>query len=191
MTIFFIRSVSPNFGFFARSLFNLSLSGKYVPYFSFLRRKCSLRKYQSKVETTERQRALNAFFYLFHENSEFLKAQHRHINSGESKPGGRYGQSQIYIDEFHLLILGGCEGPQNSELADIWLLEMKDSGKEPRTMGLAKSNLLLVTRQVILRFPFRNGKNILISSCVGCYQYYLGRQSGVSTFGSLLDLNLI
>ena len=79
---------------------------------------------------------LNAYFFVyFYENLEVSKIRHSSINSGESKPGGRYGQSQIYIDEFHLLILGGCEGPQNSELSDIWLLQMKDSGEE----GLGRS----------------------------------------------------
>ena len=44
---------------------------------------------------------------------------------GENLPTGRYGQSQIYVDEDHLLILGGCVGTNNVELTDVWLLEMQ------------------------------------------------------------------
>jgi len=42
---------------------------------------------------------------------------------GEQSPLPRYGQSQIFIDDHHLLILGGCGGP-NNEYTDIWLLKM-------------------------------------------------------------------
>lgn len=41
------------------------------------------------------------------------------------KPQARYGQSQIELDEKHLLILGGCIGP-NSPMEDAWLLTMED-----------------------------------------------------------------
>lgn len=39
------------------------------------------------------------------------------------RPGGRYGQSQIKLDEEHLLVLGGCRG-NNNEWTDVWLLQM-------------------------------------------------------------------
>jgi len=58
---------------------------------------------------------------------------------GESVPTGRYGQSQIYLDEFHLVILGGCVGTNNVELTDVWLLEMRDTGwrwHELKTEGM-------------------------------------------------------
>jgi len=42
---------------------------------------------------------------------------------GDEKPSPRYGQSQIYLDQHHLLVLGGCGGP-NNEFTDIWLLRM-------------------------------------------------------------------
>jgi len=45
---------------------------------------------------------------------------------GESKPCGRYSQSQIYLDDQHLLVMGGCAEISNSELKDIWLLDMCD-----------------------------------------------------------------
>jgi len=45
---------------------------------------------------------------------------------GESRPCGRYSQSQIYLDDQHLLIMGGCAEISHSELKDIWLLDMKD-----------------------------------------------------------------
>ena len=41
-------------------------------------------------------------------------------------PLPRYGQSQIFLDDDHLLILGGCGGP-NNEYTDIWLLDMSVS----------------------------------------------------------------
>ena len=42
----------------------------------------------------------------------------------EPRPRARYGQSQLYLDEDHLLILGGCGGPSHVYL-DVWLLVMK------------------------------------------------------------------
>ncbi|EFN83938.1 F-box only protein 42 [Harpegnathos saltator] len=39
-------------------------------------------------------------------------------------PEPRYGQSQIELGEQHLLVLGGCTGP-NSPMNDAWLLEME------------------------------------------------------------------
>lgn len=54
-----------------------------------------------------------------------------HINSqtwtqediAEPRPKARYGQSQLYLDENHLLIIGGCGGPNNI-YNDVWLLSM-------------------------------------------------------------------
>ncbi|XP_012278324.1 F-box only protein 42 [Orussus abietinus] len=40
------------------------------------------------------------------------------------QPQPRYGQSQIELDENHLLILGGCTGP-NIAMNDAWLLTME------------------------------------------------------------------
>ncbi|KAL1124381.1 hypothetical protein AAG570_001010 [Ranatra chinensis] len=40
------------------------------------------------------------------------------------KPHSRYGQSQIYVDDNHLIILGGWGGPPNMVMADVWLLSM-------------------------------------------------------------------
>lgn len=40
------------------------------------------------------------------------------------KPTPRYGQSQIVIDDKHLLIIGGCGGP-NLIMSDVWLLTME------------------------------------------------------------------
>ena len=36
----------------------------------------------------------------------------------------RYGQSQIVLSPNHLLVMGGCGGP-NNEYADIWMLNME------------------------------------------------------------------
>ncbi|XP_058799183.1 F-box only protein 42-like [Phymastichus coffea] len=41
------------------------------------------------------------------------------------KPQPRYGQSQIPIDDKHLLVLGGCTGP-NVAMNDAWLLTIED-----------------------------------------------------------------
>lgn len=38
------------------------------------------------------------------------------------KPSPRYGQSQIALDDDHLLIMGGCGGGPNMVLNDVWLL---------------------------------------------------------------------
>lgn len=43
---------------------------------------------------------------------------------GQLKPAGRYGQTQVALDDHHLLIIGGCGGP-NSIFNDVWLLSMK------------------------------------------------------------------
>ena len=39
-------------------------------------------------------------------------------------PLARYGQSQIFLSPDHLLVIGGCGGP-NNEYTDIWLLNME------------------------------------------------------------------
>merc|ERR1712226_247815 len=46
----------------------------------------------------------------------------------EPRPTPRYGQSQLYLDETHLLILGGCGGPSNI-FNDVWLLSMGQSNQ--------------------------------------------------------------
>ncbi|PNF33809.1 hypothetical protein B7P43_G10013 [Cryptotermes secundus] len=43
----------------------------------------------------------------------------------EIKPHSRYGQSQISLDDRHILILGGCGGP-NMVFSDVWLLSLTD-----------------------------------------------------------------
>jgi F-box protein 42 len=40
------------------------------------------------------------------------------------KPAARYGQFQVALDENHILVLGGCGGP-NSQFNDAWLLNMQ------------------------------------------------------------------
>ena len=47
----------------------------------------------------------------------------RRLTGGVLPPLARYGQSQLYLDQDHLLVLGGCGGP-NNEYTDIWLLDM-------------------------------------------------------------------
>ncbi len=42
----------------------------------------------------------------------------------EPRPQPRYGQSHLYLDEKHLLVLGGCGGP-NNVFNDVWLLVME------------------------------------------------------------------
>merc|ERR1712218_737153 len=43
---------------------------------------------------------------------------------GGDPPLPRYGQSQIVLSPNHLLVMGGCGGP-NNEYADIWMLNME------------------------------------------------------------------
>ncbi|XP_071448808.1 F-box only protein 42-like [Hetaerina americana] len=47
----------------------------------------------------------------------------KQVISPGPKPYARYGQSQIPLDEDHLLIIGGCGGP-NMVFSDVWLLTM-------------------------------------------------------------------
>lgn len=42
------------------------------------------------------------------------------------KPQPRYGQFQIHLDDNHLLVLGGCGGP-NNVFSDAWLLNMREN----------------------------------------------------------------
>ena len=42
----------------------------------------------------------------------------------EPRPPARYGQSQLYLDDLHLLILGGSGGPSNI-FNDVWVLSME------------------------------------------------------------------
>ena len=50
----------------------------------------------------------------------------RQLTGGQETPLARYGQSQIRLDDHHLLVLGGCGGP-NNEYTDIWLLHLSSS----------------------------------------------------------------
>lgn len=43
--------------------------------------------------------------------------------AGNTKPPPRYGQFQVNLDDDHLLIVGGCGGP-NSIYTDAWVLDM-------------------------------------------------------------------
>ncbi|KAK3921059.1 F-box only protein 42 [Frankliniella fusca] len=56
-----------------------------------------------------------------------LEAQEWHKQAtSDVKPHARYGQSQIWLGKDHLLIIGGCGGP-NMVFNDVWLLSL--SGK--------------------------------------------------------------
>ena len=54
----------------------------------------------------------------------------------EPRPTPRYGQSQLYLDETHLLVLGGCGGPSNI-FNDVWLLTMGQSNNSDNNMPRA------------------------------------------------------
>jgi hypothetical protein len=49
------------------------------------------------------------------------------IPASSPRPAARYGQTQILIDADHMLIVGGCGGP-NVIFADAWVLYMPSSG---------------------------------------------------------------
>ena len=51
----------------------------------------------------------------------------------EPRPTPRYGQSQLYLDETHLLILGGCGGPSNI-FNDVWLLSMGQANQSSQNL---------------------------------------------------------
>ena len=46
----------------------------------------------------------------------------------EPRPSPRYGQSQLFLDDNHVLVMGGLGGP-NNVFNDVWLLDM-EPGKE-------------------------------------------------------------
>ena len=46
----------------------------------------------------------------------------------EPRPSPRYGQSQLFLDDHHVLVMGGLGGP-NNVFNDVWLLDM-EPGKE-------------------------------------------------------------
>ena len=46
----------------------------------------------------------------------------------DPRPSPRYGQSQLFLDEHHVLVMGGLGGP-NNVFNDVWLLDM-NPGKE-------------------------------------------------------------
>ncbi|XP_048512597.1 F-box only protein 42 isoform X2 [Athalia rosae] len=54
------------------------------------------------------------------------------------KPQPRYGQSQIELDSKHLLILGGCTGP-NVAMNDAWLLTMENPNWTWRKVNMLRS----------------------------------------------------
>lgn len=51
-------------------------------------------------------------------------------NTTTPKPWARYGHSQISLDDNHMLIVGGCGGP-NMLLNDVWLLEISGDPEKP------------------------------------------------------------
>ncbi|XP_046677022.1 F-box only protein 42 [Homalodisca vitripennis] len=55
----------------------------------------------------------------------FLTQSWRNQETTEPKPIPRYNQSQIAIDDDHLLIIGGCGGRPSVLLNDVWLLIMQ------------------------------------------------------------------
>lgn len=48
------------------------------------------------------------------------------VNIDGIKPQPRYCQTQVVLDDEHLLILGGCGGGPNEVLSDVWMLDMSD-----------------------------------------------------------------
>ena len=42
----------------------------------------------------------------------------------DPRPSPRYGQSQLFLDDHHVLVMGGLGGP-NNVFNDVWLLDMK------------------------------------------------------------------
>jgi len=48
-------------------------------------------------------------------------------------PAPRYGQTQSQMDESHILIIGGCDGPTKI-FNDVWLLTLRTDGLN-RTFG--------------------------------------------------------
>jgi len=47
------------------------------------------------------------------------------VEIGGCQPSARYGQTQIVVDDDHILIIGGCGGA-NTLYSDVWLLDMSN-----------------------------------------------------------------
>lgn len=54
------------------------------------------------------------------------------IDKNSECPGPRYGQTQVELDEFHILIIGGCDGPTKI-YNDAWLLSLTSDLSGRRT----------------------------------------------------------
>ncbi|XP_064611419.1 F-box only protein 42-like [Liolophura sinensis] len=57
---------------------------------------------------------------------DFVQKNWEKQNTTLPQPVPRYGQSQLTIDESHILIIGGCGGP-NQIFNDLWLLSLTGS----------------------------------------------------------------
>ncbi|KAK6177457.1 hypothetical protein SNE40_015553 [Patella caerulea] len=58
---------------------------------------------------------------------DFLECYWRKEPTVGVKPNPRYGQSQVTLDDGHILIMGGCGGA-NQIFSDVWLLNLSDDG---------------------------------------------------------------
>lgn len=67
-------------------------------------------------------------------NDVWVLDLHSYVWSKQStttpKPWPRYGHSQVFLDDKHMLIIGGCGGP-NMLLNDVWLLRISDDPEKP------------------------------------------------------------
>lgn len=54
---------------------------------------------------------------------DFIEMLWKKKQIGNKKPSPRYGQTQMTIDDSHILIIGGCGGP-NQIFSDVWLLSL-------------------------------------------------------------------
>ena len=61
-------------------------------------------------------------------------------------PPPRYGQSQVLLDDRHLIIIGGCGGP-SVNFADVWMLDFDLSGDaEWRWTQIKVRSIILIIR---------------------------------------------
>ena len=56
----------------------------------------------------------------------------------EPRPSPRYGQSQLFLDDHHVLVMGGLGGP-NNVFNDVWLLDMEPGKELENSTGIGKS----------------------------------------------------
>lgn len=103
-----------------------------------------------------------------------LEAMVWHVPSIKGpKPMSRYGHSQVVLDDHHILVIGGCGGP-NMQLTDMWLLSM--AGPEWTWKEMKVNGLECCPPQLWCRAAAKVGDNVVVLSKMSRHQQQLRQQ---------------